>query len=79
MARPKSQTVLARAFRQEINCWRLGFEEECLVRMFVACLSERMKGNDPALLTQSHPTEQHDSATLDDKGNLGRDRTTGTT
>ncbi len=50
MAR-RSTAKLVSAFRKEINCWNLGHDEEILIRIFVACLSERMAGRDPAELT----------------------------
>ena len=51
----RSQAKLVKAFREEIKFWKLSYDEDTLVRMFVACLSERMKSRDPADLTQ--PTE----------------------
>lgn len=53
---PRSQAKLVLAFREEIKLWQLTYDEDILVRMFVACLSERMQGRDPAELTQ--PREQ---------------------
>ena len=51
----RSQAKLVLAFREEIKLWKLSHDEDILIRTFVACLSEKMKGRDPADLTQ--PTE----------------------
>ena len=47
----RSWEKLALAFREEIKLWKLSRDEDIVVRMFVACLSERMKGRDPSDLT----------------------------
>ena len=48
----RSSEKLALAFREEIKVWKLSRDEDILVRMFVACLSERMDGRDPADMTE---------------------------
>lgn len=47
-----SQAKLVKAFREEIKLWKLSHDEDILLRVFVLCLSERMKGRDPADLTR---------------------------
>ncbi len=51
-AKRYSQAKLVKAFREEIKLWKLSRDEDIMLRVFVACLSERMKGRDPGDLTQ---------------------------
>ena len=51
-AKRYSQAKLVKAFREEVRLWKLTHDEDILLRVFMVCLSERMKGRDPADLTQ---------------------------
>ena len=48
----RKRVPLPKAFRDEIKCWRLSFGEESMLRVFVACVATRMKGENPDDLAQ---------------------------
>jgi len=37
----------AKAFQDEIKCWKLSIDEDAMLRAFAACVAVRMKGENP--------------------------------